>query len=129
MAQTHQLLNFEPWLKPPKNEPLSHGSNPHLTCRFSHVSFRSNTSKSIQFYVQHFSSSFASKICINVLNSKSFRQLDSHDLIGCGKTRLSRADNLHRPLIAVRKRLLADIYLSSRHVANLLDLCALLPYD
>ena len=37
MAQTHQLLNFEPWLKPPKNGPLSHGSNPHLTCRFSHA--------------------------------------------------------------------------------------------
>ena len=41
MAQTHQLLNFEPWLKPPKNRPLSHGSNPHLTCRFSHVKNRS----------------------------------------------------------------------------------------
>ena len=36
MAQTHQLLNFESWLKPPKNRTLSHGSNPHLKCRFSH---------------------------------------------------------------------------------------------
>ena len=42
MALTHQLLDFEPWLKPPKNRTLSHGSekfpshgsNPHLTCRF-----------------------------------------------------------------------------------------------
>ena len=31
MAQTHQLLTFEPWLKPPKNG--------HLTCRFSHGLF------------------------------------------------------------------------------------------
>ena len=30
MAQTHQLLNFEPWRKPPKNRTLSHGSNPSI---------------------------------------------------------------------------------------------------
>ena len=42
MAQTNQLLNFEPWLKPPKNGHLSHGSNPHLTCRFSHENYRTN---------------------------------------------------------------------------------------
>ena len=53
MAQTHQLLNFEPWLKPPKNGPLSHGSNPHLTCRFSHEYFLINlNSKNLISFLQ-----------------------------------------------------------------------------
>ena len=30
MAQTHQILDFEPWLKPPYYWPLSHGSNPSI---------------------------------------------------------------------------------------------------
>ena len=30
MAQTHQILDFEPWLKPLYYWPLSHGSNPSI---------------------------------------------------------------------------------------------------
>ena len=37
MGQIPPKQDSEPWLKPPKNGPLSHGSNAHLTCRFSHV--------------------------------------------------------------------------------------------
>ena len=72
MAQTPKKQDIEPWLKPLKNRPLSHGSNPYLTCRFSHGG--QWTSHEIQNEIISLLAKFTESKIMQQVNNKTFDQ-------------------------------------------------------